>query len=261
MTGDTGNFRNYDYTDYIIASERSLTERFPEWAIGIREWKALIEEASTLPENPSDEKLERLQDRLYDLRQAEGIYPDARQKCPRLFISHRQADGTWALRIAYLATQVGFTFWLDILDPTLTSIPASAHKLVIAGIIEMAILNSTHVIAIMTDQTRGSLWVPYEYGRITRLPASNTKAAAWLHPDLATNDFPEYMELGLKHRTEAAILNWLRAELSTLMPISPKCRTSILIWDNREPQKLPSPALKTYKTGEDTYYSFLDENW
>ncbi|AEW01257.1 hypothetical protein A4D02_35815 [Niastella koreensis] len=143
--------------------------------------------------------------------------PRLANDCPRLFISHRQGDQDYALRIAQLAHKKKFAYWVDVLDPDLkilegSNIPERLLPLVTACIIEMALINCTHVIACMTTKTRGSLWLPYEYGRITELPGNSNKAAAWLHPNLAPKDFPEYMLLGESFRHESEIESWLEEE-------------------------------------------------
>src|ERR1700737_810475 len=70
------------------------------------------------------------------------------RNCPRIFISHRHSDANEALRIAGLAQQQGFEYWLDVIDipPTLAQgLPASpsnlADTILIAAIIEMALIN------------------------------------------------------------------------------------------------------------------------
>src|SRR5206468_3674438 len=41
----------------------------------------------------------------------------ARRQLPRVFVSHQRGDTVKAERIAWLATEVGFEYWLDIHDP------------------------------------------------------------------------------------------------------------------------------------------------
>lgn len=138
-------------------------------------------------------------------------------KCPRLFISHQRADKNYALRIARLANKNKFAFWVDVLDPVLGSLPAinnksTSYQLLIACIIEMALINCTHVIACMTVDAGKSRWVPYEYGRVRVLPGASGNTAAWLHPDFPAADFQEYMLLGESMRKEKEIENWLVKE-------------------------------------------------
>ncbi len=122
-------------------------------------------------------------------------------RCQRLFISHRKMDKQYALRMAKLAYSNGFAYWLDVLNPDLQSLSGTTHDkqlipLLTACIIEMALINCTHVLACMTPNTIGTLWVPYEYGRIKHLPLYAANVAAWLHPNLDAQEFPEYMWLG-----------------------------------------------------------------
>lgn len=139
------------------------------------------------------------------------------RNCPRLFISHRQADKDYALRIAKLANAHGFAYWIDVFDPALqilsrSKFSAQLTSLITACIIEMALINCTHVIACLTDQWRGSMWVPYEYGRVRVLRSLSINACVWLHPNLPKTDFPEYALLGEITLTENEIIRWLAAE-------------------------------------------------
>lgn len=147
--------------------------------------------------------------------------PYYKNGCPRLFISHRQIDKNYALRIAQLSQKKKFAYWVDVLDPNLQSLQAfnvseRLLPLITACIIEMALINCTHVIACMTVETRGSLWLPYEYGRVTELPINTKKATAWLHPNLMQKNFPEYMLLGESFKLESEIESWLETEQEIL---------------------------------------------
>ena len=127
---------------------------------------------SLMPENRTTEELIAI---LLLTRLRKFYDPLPKNNCPRLFVSHRKADKDCALRIAEIAAQNGFAYWVDVLDPDLqalskSTIAGSLIPLVTACIIEMALINCTHVIACMTPHSRGTLWIPYEYGRITELP-------------------------------------------------------------------------------------------
>ncbi|MBD2754947.1 toll/interleukin-1 receptor domain-containing protein [Spirosoma validum] len=123
-------------------------------------------------------------DLLNNLKTLPSMSP--RRSCPvhRLFVSHRRVDKNYALRIANMAYSNGFDFWLDVLNPPLTRVTASTRLspvqkvLLTAFIIEMGLVNSTHVLAVMTQNTKGGEWVPYEYGRVRQI--GNT--ACWQHP-------------------------------------------------------------------------------
>ncbi|MCY7352166.1 MAG: hypothetical protein LH606_16125 [Cytophagaceae bacterium] len=131
--------------------------------------------------------------------------------CPRLFVSHRQIDKDYALSIANIANDTGFEFWLDVLDPTLLTLPTLTHLtpkqivLLTACIIEMGLINSTHVIAVMTEDSKGSVWIPYEYGRVRKFDDT----ACWSHPN-HTFTLPDYMLLGPITGSRLDIEEWLR---------------------------------------------------
>lgn len=152
------------------------------------------------------------------LRQLRTIELLPNKRCPKLFVSHRQCDWIYALQIAKIAASEKFDYWVDILDPTLLNLPARlSHSprllsLLTACIIEMALINCTHVIACMTPYSRGTLWQPYEYGRITEIPSYYKKAGTWVHPNLSAADFPEYMYLGKITRLRTDIEGWLNKE-------------------------------------------------
>jgi hypothetical protein len=82
--------------------------------------------------------------------------------CPRLFVSHKQEDARYAMRIAELAFKHGFDVWVDVLDPNLSQLgthPETMKKvypLIIAAIIELALINSTHVVACITKNSKYS---------------------------------------------------------------------------------------------------------
>ena len=189
------------------------------------------------------------------------VLPD---RCPRLFISHRQADYIYALRMAQIANAGGFEYWVDVLDPALaylTRLSTNADKLkslLTACIIEMALVNCTHVIACVTPKSRGSLWQPYEYGRITEVPGYFKKAAAWLHPNLNKIDYPEYMLLGENFTNPKKISQWLRNEY--LLWASNTCRGSTSALDYILFPELPEKADPQYQITRFPYNMYLQFN-
>jgi hypothetical protein len=193
--------------------------------------------------------------------------PLAKNRCPRLFISHRQADMNYALRIAELATKHGFAYWLDVLDPDLNKLPAIKNftnllPLLTACIIEMALINCTHVLACLTPNSRGTLWIPYEYGRITELPGLSTNACGWLHPDLPAGECPDYMLLGRITETEKEIETWLANEL---LIVKKTCKPDIRILKEfknvyKLPEKSGEERARITEEYKDVFQSGLAKN-
>jgi hypothetical protein len=200
--------------------ERPLSARFPldwPWLAGGQEW---AEGAERFPfRNPAEAYRW-----LHSIRQA----PRRPAACPRLFVSHRQTDDAKARRIAWLAWDEGFDYWLDVidLDPALNqqvvalegalgrALSKFEKAILTAAIIEMALLNCTQVLAVITSNTKGSQWVPYEYGRVKERTAVGVSASCWWDcAVLKKEDLPEYLHLAAVHDDEPAIRGWLQCHM------------------------------------------------
>lgn len=140
---------------------------------------------------------------------------------PRVFISHRQGDEAFAKRIAYLADKEGFDYWLDVVNMPMPT-PSINAALAVALQIEMALLNCSHVVAVYTDITTGSTWVPYEYGRVKEPVLSSTKCCAWLYTTPGTKP-PEWIELNAKCEHEQPIIDWFNQEFNKWVQQNPGC--------------------------------------
>ncbi|MBM3300176.1 MAG: toll/interleukin-1 receptor domain-containing protein [Deltaproteobacteria bacterium] len=193
---------SYDWREYL---DRHWSKRFPEWALGADEWRS------------QSDNLGVLLQKLCALRGS--VRP---MVTPRVFVSHRQVDEDYARRVAWLADQAGFDFWLDVLDPNLqmlnqmfagAAVGPVQRALAIANVVEMALLNSSHVLAVMTPNTQGSQWVPYEYGRAKDQTVVSVQAACWVGAGLSPVALPEYLHLGIETGTELGITAWFDSEL------------------------------------------------
>lgn len=151
--------------------------------------------------------LERIQER-----------PDRPRTAPRVFVSHRQADAAWGERIAWLAShEAGLDYWLDVHDPLLkiagrTLSPTDPrYGYVIAAIIEMALLNCTHVIAAHTPNSAGSKWIPYELGRVKSRKIFSGQAAGWFQTGIQPQGCGEYVLLAEILPSDVDVEQWLVA--------------------------------------------------
>lgn len=137
----------------------------------------------------------------------------------RVFVSHQQLDVPLAERIAWLAQQTGFEYWLDVHDPLLdlgtgSGLPPVIQTVLIAAIIEMALLNCSHGITIQTANAQGSRWVPYEFGRAKRRWLRSTQVASWFDNGIYATTTADYLKLGICALSEKDVERWLRAEHS-----------------------------------------------
>lgn len=183
---------DYDWNKY--ASEHWVN-RYPAGIAGRQAW------------NSFHESIDRRA--LLDLRGAHS------SPSPCVFISHRQADVKEAREAAQVARQFGFSVWLDVLDPVLMgrsglpdSLSDEQHAMVVAATIEIALLNSSHVLAIITPNTVGSQWVPYEYGRVKARQVTSDQAACLISSG-ASVKLPEYLHLGATLNSRSALTTWL----------------------------------------------------
>ena len=185
---------NYDWTEFL---DREFLYRYPlEWRhsnsiYGYEFWTLFASNPDSWrrtflneiwPQQPSfDEKLARIGNR-------------------RVFISHRKDDVAEAKNVASIAKGAGWNYWLDVEDPALNLATAilsgtPQYAIAVAGIIEFALLNCTHVISILTPNTKGSTWVPYEYGRIKPKTFSTTTAICRSYLGHSVTGMPEYYYL------------------------------------------------------------------
>ena len=169
------NFHPYQVQDFELERRSS----FPDDAVGVKIWNDLVEWLRTVNEDIPAEEIELHLNKLRNFPK-----PSLESVCPRVFISHKQIDEAEALRIANLASNEGFYYWLDVLDPNLAApnvaTPPVRLAIATAMIIEMALLNCSHVLAVMTKHTKQSAWVPYEYGRVKDRSITSTQCSAWV---------------------------------------------------------------------------------
>ena len=218
----------------VIPAE--VLERYDERVLGYQAWRQLIYMLREfLQREEPDPFLAAFDEFLRQLQQIE----EGPSAC-RVFVSHQRADVPLAERIAYLATQQGFEYWLDVHDPLLqlanrTKLPAVVQSILIAAIIEMALLNCSHGITVQTVNAQHSRWVPYEFGRAKRRWLVSTQVASWFDNGVYAASTADYLKLGVCMQSEREIGRWLSAEWS-------RCRCPIVpaIWRGGKTAPLPN---------------------
>jgi hypothetical protein len=228
-----------------------LQDRFPDNAIGIKAWRDLTDTFQVRRPAPvAAAQCQQALDKFLDEAAAElRTVPPGHREC-RIFVSHRQTDSDFADRIAYLAaTRCDYGYWLDIDDPVLNyvnapnvSIESPVKEMLIAAIIEMGFLNSTHCIATITWNSERSKWIPYEFGRAKVRRVFSVCSATWLGPALhqTSRVFAEYLILAPVTRYENEILSWLRNTRNAAPGEMPCASPKITKWRRGEPAPLPT---------------------
>jgi hypothetical protein len=204
-------------------ANRAAEDRYPEGLPGTEAWRVLVSQISRGEPDGYGEAFDSFLANLDRESRASPPLLDMDDQ-PRatccLFISHRQNDVNNALHIAWIATQAGYDYWLDIHDPTLIAlaggqIPSPAKDILLAAIIEIALLNSTHVVALHTKHSIGSLpnnlskWIPYELGRAKVRQICSDQAACWFDKHTPVSTCGEYVHLTKHTSTGADIAGWL----------------------------------------------------
>ncbi|MNB95215.1 hypothetical protein D3C75_423830 [compost metagenome] len=92
-------------------------------------------------------------------------FADAVQKSkPCIFLSHISLDNDIVVKIGEYIKKAGINIYLDIDDPELQQAVKDRNDLTITKYVEQGILNSTHILCVLTEHTKESWWVPYEIG-------------------------------------------------------------------------------------------------
>lgn len=228
--------------DWQLTQTNPLGRRFVDSSIGWPHWNRLVGDLFNLGTGPSPDACQRVFDVFLQGVAVAAANVPAPLEC-RVFVSHRGTarDTAFAERIAFLAVNAGYEYWLDIHDPTLHFINTSpliqspTRDVLIAAIIEMGLLNASHVIAVMTDDSAGSKWIPYEFGRAKQRLIVSSRSAIWLEPTMQASACGEYVHLGVMNGNETDIKRWLGAKSQ------PYCAPSTSkIWPKPdEPAPLP----------------------
>jgi hypothetical protein len=180
----------------------------------VKAWKRFVEEL-----------IEPVRALTILLEMTQGLARSPKQK--RVFISHRMDAADWAERVAWLAsTSAGLEYWLDVHDPVLRWATATLqptdprYAAAIAAIIEMALLNCTHVIALHTPPNPlpgnprpswiPSQWIPYEIGRAKSRKVFSDQMSGWFHPQVRPPELRgEYVLLADRRFSDADVEKWL----------------------------------------------------
>lgn len=220
-----------------------LSERYGQGVLGREEWQRMV---SALPDTPEQGEFD--QKELDRFRAAfDGFLQSVQQigtgpAACRVFVSHQRAsaDRAFAETIAYLATRAGFEYWLDVHDPLLTwanglTLPPIVQSILIAAIIEMALLNCSHGITVQTTNAQKSRWVPYEFGRTKQRWLTSTQVASWFDNGMYAATTADYLKLGVCAQSTKEVVDWFARERHRC-----GCRTAHPPWRGGQVGQLPN---------------------
>ena len=99
-------------------------------------------------------------------------------------------------------------------DPALASVqnstlPSPVAETLVAAAIEVGLVSSTHVIALHTDISHLSKWIPYEFGRAKERGITSTQACSYFDPVAAKPVAGEYTFLAARVFSDTELEAWL----------------------------------------------------
>lgn len=133
------------------------------------------------------------------------------QKC--VFISHKFEDLEAAKEIAACIMDAGIDVYLDDNDDGLQAAVDDNDSKRIVECIENALITSTNILVLVTDNTRQSWWVPYEVGYAKR---GKIEIASILKKEV--DEFPDYLKIERTMQGIRDLEKYLK-DLNSLQPL------------------------------------------
>ena len=127
---------------------------------------------------------------------------------PRVFISHRSLDKPLAAAVAAALDQIGIHYWFDREDEDTRRAAAlgMAGDQALVHAIERGVQHSTHLLGLLSAETRGSWWVPYEIGFSRSAGRSVQFLVLESIRDMA--GLPEYVRLVANYWSIDELIRW-----------------------------------------------------
>jgi|GEM_PF-4100191 len=134
---------------------------------------------------------------------------DEIQRHRRVFISHRMADKVVARNIARYFEFLGLHYYFDEQDTVLQQMLKEGHSddRALVESIDVGLAHSTHVLAVLSERTMGSWWVPYEIGSGR---ARGCDIAHLLLPSISPEMVPEYLRIYPQLWTSEDLFTWAK---------------------------------------------------
>jgi hypothetical protein len=92
------------------------------------------------------------------------ILPEEEKSKPCIFISHKKEDSPACKHLVWYLTESGINVFYDENDEILNDPIVRKDPVKLTNRITNALLNSTHMICVISEKTKNSWWVPFEIG-------------------------------------------------------------------------------------------------
>ncbi len=108
-----------------------------------------------------------------------------------IFISHRSSDKKAALTVSHYIRNCGIDVYIDLDDNGLQLATVKNDVQGIVNHIQDGLKKSTHLLVLLSEDTKESWWVPYEIGYAKK----SGKSIASLMLKKYIDDFPDYLKI------------------------------------------------------------------
>ncbi|MBI2716222.1 MAG: toll/interleukin-1 receptor domain-containing protein [Rhizobiales bacterium] len=215
----------FDWRDH--ENDSDYRQRYDGVLGELRPWYDLVD---ALREGPGERTRLNLFEKF--LEDIPGAVQSKRKTC--VFISHRKHDTDKAERIVCLADHHNLDYWVDVHSPALRYVNNKLKRgdplrsILIAAVIEIALLCCTHVIAVHTTNSLKSRWVPYELARAKARQIRSTQAAGWFETGQNWKTCGYYVQLAVMANSEADVMGWLASvpgATKVSPPVASPCST------------------------------------
>lgn len=132
------------------------------------------------------------------------------ERQPRVFLSHRRPDKDIAREIAMYFEQLGLYYYFDEQDVVFERMLACGHTEAgaIVEAIDDGLRHCSHLLGVLSMQTMGSWWVPYEIGG-ARARGHEIAHVIVDEVDLAT--LPEFIRIAPNVTSADALFGWAKS--------------------------------------------------
>ena len=123
-----------------------------------------------------------------------------------VFISHKREDAAMARAVADALTDFDIDVWLDLDELGFPEPSTTEEHLRLTLAIEAGMNASSHLLALITRNTKGSWWVPFEIGSCR---AKRKPLAFLLHKEV--REIPSYFAVGTGLQNKHDFYDWAKA--------------------------------------------------
>ena len=136
-----------------------------------------------------------------------------------VFISHKQEDATLAKRVGGILFEEGLHSYLDVWDPNITD------ALELEEYIRSVIRRADVLLAVITEKTKLSWWVPFEIGAARE---SKSQIASYVRLGGTRRSLPSYMRSWPRMASERELRGWAQAFVQARRHESPEVITTCM---------------------------------